>query len=86
MGLSGEQLQTAGELVGAAASVREAAASLRGRFPDLRAILVDDKDMRDETPALCLGSRKVFLAASDGHCWRVTQEAAQASALILTQA
>lgn len=86
MALSGEQLQTASELVGGAASVREAAAQLRGRYPELRAIVVDEMDMREETPALCVGPRKVYLAASDGHCWRVTQNAEAASVLILTQA
>jgi len=48
-------------------------------------VLVDALDMRDETPALTLGARKVYMAASNGHCWSVTQEAAQASVLILTQ-
>lgn len=86
MALTGEQLQTASELVGAASSVREAASLWRTRYPEVRAMVVDDMDMREETPALQVGPRKVYLAATNGHCWHVTQSADQASALILTQA
>ena len=85
MALTTEHLHTASELVSAAASLREAASQWRERFPAIRTVLVDALDMRDETPALTLGARKVYMAASNGHCWSVTQEAAQASALILTQ-
>ena len=42
-------------------------------------------DMRDETPALRLGARNVYLAASNGHCWHVTQQPEDATALILTE-
>lgn len=85
MGLSGEQLQTAREVVGYAPTIRDAATILRGGYPGVRAIVVDEMDMRDETPALRLGHRNVYLAATDGHCWHVTQSADEASALILTQ-
>lgn len=85
MGLSGEQLQTTREVVGYAPTLRDAATILRGRYPGVRAIVVDEMDMRDETPALRLGHRNVYLAASNGHCWHVTQSAEEASVLILTQ-
>ena len=42
-------------------------------------------DMRDETPALLLGARKVYLASTNGHCWSVTNQPDAADALILTQ-
>jgi hypothetical protein len=85
MGLSGEQLQTASEVVGYAPTLRDAATILRGRYPGVRAIVVDQIDMRDETPALRLGQRNVYLAASNGHCWRITQRADEAAVFILTQ-
>jgi len=85
MGLSGEQLQTASEVVGYAPTLRDAATLLRERIPGVRAIVVDELDMRNETPALRLGHRKVYLAASNGHCWHVTQSPDEASVLILTQ-
>jgi hypothetical protein len=85
MGLSGEQLLAATEVVGYAPTIRDAVALWRSRYPQVRAMVVDEMDMRDETPALRLGHRNVYLAATDGHCWHVTQSADEASALILTQ-
>jgi hypothetical protein len=51
----------------------------------MRVVLVDAMDMRDETPALLLGARKVYLASSNGPCWSVTDQSADATALILTE-
>lgn len=85
MGLNGEQIKAATELVGYAPTIRDAATLWRARYPEVRAMVVDEVDMRDETPALRLGHRNVYLAASDGHCWRVTQNVDEAAALILTQ-
>ena len=85
MSISTEHLRAAGELVGAAATLRDAAATWRSRHPDTKVVLVDAMDMRDEKPALLLGTRKVYLATSDGHCWSVTGQPEEADALILTQ-
>jgi hypothetical protein len=85
MALTSEQLRMAGELVSAAPSLRDAIASWRAQHPDVRTIVVDALDMRDEVPALRLGARNVYLAATNGHCWHVTQQPADASVLILTQ-
>lgn len=80
-----QYLRDASEVIGAAASLRDAAALWRARDPAMRVVLVDAMDMRDETPALVLGARRVYLASSNGHCWSVTDNAADATALILTQ-
>jgi RNA:NAD 2'-phosphotransferase (TPT1/KptA family) len=85
MGLSPETLRCASEVISAAATLRDAAAQWRARDPSTRVVLVDAKDMRDETPALRLGARNVYLASTNGHCWSVTDNADDASALILTQ-
>ena len=70
----------------AAATVREAAATLRQRFAPLRVVVVDAFDMRDETPA-AIGLRcRLYLGASDGHCWTVTHEPAAASGLFICEA
>jgi len=34
---------------------------------------------------LLLGKRRVYLGTSNGHCWSVTQQPEEATALILTQ-
>jgi hypothetical protein len=85
MGLSTATLRRAAEVIGAASSLRDAAALWRARDPATRVVLVDAMDMRDETPALLLGKRRVYLATSNGHCWSVTQQPELATALILTQ-
>lgn len=86
MSLSTSQLQAAADLLGAAPTLREGAAQWRTHHPGVRAIVVDPMDMRGETAALELGRRRVYLAASNGHCWYVTQQPEQADALILTEA
>lgn len=85
MAITPDYLRDAGEVVTAAASVREAAATWRARDPAMRVVVVDAMDMRDEVPVLTLGSRRVFLATSNGHCWTTTQQMPEATALILTE-
>ena len=69
----------------AAGTAREAAAALRTRFAPLRVVVVDAFDMRDETPAAVGTRHQLFLGASDGHCWSVTGDAAQASGFFLCE-
>ncbi|MDO8767316.1 MAG: hypothetical protein Q7K57_01130 [Burkholderiaceae bacterium] len=85
MAMTADYLRTAGEVIGTAPSLRDAASILRAQDPALRVVLVDAVDMRDETPAQLLGARRYYLATSNGHCWSITQEPGEATALILTQ-
>ncbi|MCM2342389.1 hypothetical protein [Rhodoferax sp.] len=85
MAITPDYLRDAGEVVAAAASVREAAATWRTRDPSMRVVVVDAMDMRGETAALTLGKRRIFLATTNGHCWSTTDLAEEASALILTE-
>ena len=85
MAVSADYLLEASEVIGAAASLRDAVALWRVRDPAMRVVLVDAMDMRDETPALRLGTRSVYLVSTNGHCWSVTDKAAEATALILTE-
>lgn len=85
MAMTADYLRQAGEVIGAASSLRDAAAIWRARDPAMRVVLVDAMDMSDETPALMLGRRRVYLATSNGHCWSITQQPSEATALILTQ-
>jgi hypothetical protein len=80
-----DYLREASDVIAAAASVREAATLWRARDPAMRVLVVDAMDMRDETPALRLGARSVYLASTNGHCWSVTDKPDDATALILTQ-
>ena len=45
--------------------------------------IVDAFDMRNETPAARGAARQLFLGASDGHCWTVTNDASQACGLFV---
>jgi hypothetical protein len=85
MAVTPDYLRSAAEVIGAASSLRDAATLWRARDPDMRVLVVDALDMRDETPALLLGQRRVYLATSNGHCWHVTEQPLEATALILTQ-
>jgi hypothetical protein len=85
MSVSTEYLRDASEVIGAASSLRDAASLWRARDPSMRVVLVDARDMRDETPVLRLGSRSVYLASTNGHCWSVTDKVDDATALILCE-
>lgn len=81
-----DQLEEARALLGAAPTLRAAAASLREQWPALRALVLDPLDLRDETPCAQVGRRSLYLMATDGHCWTVTRDPAAAGALVLTEA
>jgi len=85
MAIKPDYLSAVGEVISAAASVRDAAASWRLHDPGMRVLVVDAMDMRDEIPALQLGQRRVYLATSSGLCLSMTQQAELATALILTE-
>ena len=85
MAITPDYLREAGDVVSSAASVREAAATWRARDPAMRVMVADAMDMRDETPALQVGSRCIDLATSSGMCVSITQQPELATAMILTQ-
>lgn len=83
MGLDAGSAADALALAEAAASVREAAQALRERYAPLRVVVVDAFDMRDERPAAAGARRLLYYGASDGHCWQVTNDPAQAAGLFV---
>ncbi len=87
MPITTEQLHEAAQILGTSPNVRAAAATIRERFAPLRALVLDAFDMRDEKPAMQVeNQRAIYLMSTDGHCWAVTPEPANASAFVLTQA
>lgn len=70
---------------GPGVSLRDVAAALRRHCAPLRVVVVDAHDMREETPAFSSERHIVYLGASDGHCWTVTQDMARAAALFITE-
>ena len=85
MAITVEQLTLAAQITLRAATLPEAVRELRQTLPGLRASTVDALDMRGETPAVHLGKRDLFLMESDGHCWSVTGDPAQALGVVLTE-
>lgn len=81
--LDAAMLAHAVRVADAAATVREAAAALRQQLAPLRVVVVDSMDMRAEIPIAQGERRWLYLAASDGHCWTVTSNPAQAAGLYL---
>lgn len=71
-------------LADAAPTVREAARHLREAFPPLRVVVVDAFDMRHEKAAAEGARVRLFLAASDGHCWNVTEDSATVSGIFVS--
>ena len=69
----------------AAPSVREAAAALRAAYASLRVVVVDAFDMREEQPAAVGSKRQLYFGASDGHCWTVTADGANAAGLFIAE-
>ena len=67
-----------------ATSVRDAARVLREHYALLRVVVVDAFDMRDETPAAQGDKRTLYYGSSDGHCWTVTSDPAQAAGFFLS--
>ena len=76
-------LHSALAVAGQAANVREAASALRTQLAPLRVMVVDAQDLRDEPPAASDERHHLYLGASDGHCWAITQDPAQAAALFI---
>lgn len=86
MALTRDQLVQVALRAQQAGSLREAAADLRRTLPALRVSVVDALDMRGESPVLNLERCKVFLMQSDGHCWSVTRDPAEAVGIVLVEA
>lgn len=78
-------LNHAAAVADAASGVGEAAEALRRSFPALRVRVVDAMDMREERPAAQGRLRTLWLGASDGHCWRITPDPAEAAALFIAE-
>ncbi|WP_157271897.1 hypothetical protein [Azohydromonas aeria] len=76
-------IQEALGVADAADTARQAAAALRERFAPMRVIVVDAMDMRHETPAAAGARRVLYLGASDGHCWSLTTDPAQAAGFLV---
>ncbi len=58
--------------------------AVRERFPEVKLTRCDAEDMRDETPYHCVGSFDVFLVDTRNACWKIIDEFAEATALVIS--
>ena len=79
------QLADAMALADAAPTVRAAATALRERYASARVVVVDAFDMRDEKCAAIGTKYQLWFGASDGHCWQVTADPAQAVGFFIAE-
>jgi hypothetical protein len=73
------------EMIEAAPTLREAAARLRTLLPNLKVLAMDAADLKDESPVASGATRALYLAASDGHCWRLTADPGEAAAIFVAE-
>ena len=85
MALDTNQIETIAEVIRSAPTLLEAAARWHERYPGVRAMRIGAAEMRDETPAIECGGRRVYFATSDGMCVSVTRDAGEADIVILTE-
>lgn len=85
MALATDQVNVITELIRTAATLPEAAASWRKRYPGVRVMRISAAEMRDETPAFEFGGRCVYFATSEGMCISVTTQASEADMVIFTE-
>ena len=86
MPITSEQLRAAQRILASEDSVRSAATRIREQLAPVKALVIDAFDMKAEKAVLQVDSRSMYLMRTDGHCWQVTDDASEASALVLTQA
>ncbi len=85
MGILPEQLENLSALLVALPQGENPVPAVRSRFPDLSVSRCPDEDMRDEMPFLRKGNYDVFLVDTSNHCWRIVDELATASGVILAE-
>lgn len=85
MGILPEQLKNLSALLVALPQGENPLPAVRSRFPDISVSRCSDEDMRDEIPFLRTGSYEVFLVDTSNHCWRIVDELAAASGVILAE-
>jgi hypothetical protein len=83
MGLSIEDIEAIGALLGAPDAGAEALAKVRASFPGLPVTGADASDLDTETPFRRYDRYDLFLVDGRQHCWRLTSELEQASGLVV---
>jgi hypothetical protein len=83
MALTAEDLAGIDALLGAADADARALAAIRERFPKLSITQCSRSEVDAETPFREFPRFDLYLVDGGGHCWRLTQNPAEASGLVV---
>ncbi|MDA8328458.1 MAG: HCV capsid domain containing protein [Betaproteobacteria bacterium] len=83
MSILPEQLESLSTLLVTLSKGENPVPVVREQFPGLAVSRCSEEDMRDENPFLRAGNHDVFLVDTSNHCWRIVDELAAASGVIL---
>ncbi|MFZ1110167.1 MAG: DUF6129 family protein [Rhodomicrobium sp.] len=83
MGLTSEDLAGIEALLGAADADARALASIKERFPKLSITECSRSEVDAETPFREYARFDLYLVDRAGHCWRLTQNPAEATGLVV---
>jgi hypothetical protein len=85
MSILPEQLENLSALLVALPQGENPVPAVRSQFPKISVSRCTDEDMRDKIPFLRQGNYDVFLVDTSNHCWRIVDEPATASGVILAE-
>lgn len=83
MTISIDQVESLASVLMALPSGENPVPAVRAGFPELAVSRCSADDMRDETPFRRVGDFDVFLVDTSSHCWRIIDEPAIATGVIL---
>jgi hypothetical protein len=83
MAISFDQVENLASVLVALPSGENPVPAVRASFPELTVSCCAADDMRDETPFRRVGDYDVFLVDTSSHCWRIIDEPAAATGVIL---
>jgi hypothetical protein len=83
MALTAEDLAGIDALLGASDANAQALTSIRERFPKLSLTQCSRSEVDTETPFREYARFDLYLVDGGGHCWRLTQNPAEATGLVV---
>ena len=83
MTISSDQVESLTSVLVALPSGENPVPAVRASFPQLAVSRCSADDMRDEIPFRRVGDFDVFLVDTSSHCWRIIDEPATATGVIL---
>lgn len=84
MALTPDQVERLAALLVAVPTDANPVPAIRASFPELSVSRCDAVDMRGEAPFRRVGDFDVFLVDTSNHCWRIIDDPAAATGVVLS--